>query len=202
MVVSLFFGVLLLQGLYVIQSFSPVNLLPKVSRPTVDGTVSLVGGTISPAAQLLIFQEPQTNVTVVLVGSCHYNPVSVRLAADTVKELGKQNKLGSVVVESCDIRWNKTSELYAEKPFLKQLLNNEMRTACDAALSFNRPVVLGDQRINITSDALKESLKQTLLDLVTPPSGWKRFSDEVTQAWEESVPFHLEAVTICPRLHS
>jgi hypothetical protein len=61
-----------------------------------------------------------------------------------------------------------------------------MRTACDMALSFDRPVVLGDQRINITSDALKSSLQQTLRDLVSPPTGWKRFIDEVQGAWEET----------------
>jgi hypothetical protein len=54
------------------------------------------------------------------------------------------------------------------------------------ALSFDRPVVLGDQRINITVDALKASLKQTLMDVVSPPMGWKRLVDDVQGAWEET----------------
>ena len=69
--------------------------------------------------------------------------------------------------------------MYEEKPLLKKILNNEMRTACDAAFEFDRPVVLGDQRINITVDALKSSLSQTLKDVTTPPVGWKSFVDEV-----------------------
>ena len=98
------------------------------------------------------------------------------------------NQLGSVVVEACDIRWNKTAELYAEKPILKKILSNEMRIACDIAMDFDRPVVLGDQRINITVDSLKASLQATIKDILTPPSGWARFASEVRSAWEETVP--------------
>ncbi len=141
------------------------------------------------ASQLLEFEEPQTGVKVILVGAMHYNPASIQLAKDTIERLGNENRLGSVVVESCDIRWNKTAELYAEKPFLKKILNNEMRTACDTSLAFDRPVILGDQRINVTVQALQGSLKQTFQDLITPPSGWKRFVDEVQAAWKETVPF-------------
>jgi hypothetical protein len=156
-------------------------------RATGIHTTTRLQATAVPAAlQLLQFQEPQTNVTVVLVGAMHYNPASIQLAENTILYLGRQDKLGSVIIESCDIRWNKTAELYEEKPFLKTILKNEMRTACDVALSFDRPVVLGDQRINITSDALKSSLQQTLRDLVSPPTGWKRFIDEVQDAWEET----------------
>jgi hypothetical protein len=60
--------------------------------------------------------------------------------------------------------------------------------ACDTAMEYNRPVVLGDQRINITVAALKGSLRQTILDIVTPPSGWSRFIAEVSTAWDETVP--------------
>lgn len=141
------------------------------------------------AAQLLEFNEPQTGVRVILVGAMHYNPASIQLAKETIERLGNENRLGSVVVESCDIRWNKTAELYAEKPFLKKILNNEMRTACDTALAFDRPVVLGDQRINVTVHALQASLKETFQDLTNPPTGWKKFISEVQAAWKETVPF-------------
>jgi hypothetical protein len=185
--VFLFFT-LSLNAVVPICSFSSIVLSNSLNR--VGTTLKAVTGTGTgtSAAQLLEFQEPQTNVTVILVGAMHYNPASIRLAKETIQDLGNQNKLGSVVVESCDIRWNKTAELYNEKPYLKTLLNNEMRTACDVAFSFDRPTVLGDQRINITSNALKASLKQTLIDLTTPPKGWKRFVDEVAGAWDETVP--------------
>lgn len=157
------------------------SLLPHAAAKAASPSVS--------SAQLLEFQEPQTNVTVVLVGAMHYNPASIRLAQESIQLLGNQNRLGSVLVESCDIRWNKTAELYNDKPYLKKLLQNEMRTACDIASSYGRPTVLGDQRINITSEALKSSLKQTAVDLITPPTGWKRFAEEVSESWKEAVPF-------------
>jgi hypothetical protein len=140
------------------------------------------------AAQILEFQEPKTNTTVMLVGCMHYNPSSVKLVRDTIQKLHDEDRLGPVIVESCDIRWNKTEELYKEKPMLKNVLENEMRTACDLAKKFGQPVILGDQRINITTNAMKETLKETVLDLLTPPSGWKRFITDVSQAWSETVP--------------
>jgi hypothetical protein len=143
----------------------------------------------STAPQILEFQEPQTNVTVVLVGAMHYNPSSINLAKTTIESLANQQKLGSVIVESCDIRWNKTLDLYKEYPLLKGLLKNEMLTSSELAQEFGLPVILGDQRINITSDALKGNLKETFADLTSPPSGWKRFAYDVQQAWSETVPF-------------
>lgn len=140
--------------------------------------------------QILEFQEPKTNVTVVLVGAMHYNPSSIQLATSTINELGQNNALGSVVVESCDIRWNKTLALYSKFPLLKKFLTNEMISSCELTIEeYNRPVILGDQRINITSKALKDSFKETIDDLTSPPEGWKRFANSVQTAWEETVPF-------------
>mmetsp|Transcript_14507 Transcript_14507/g.16636 ORF Transcript_14507/g.16636 Transcript_14507/m.16636 type:complete len:368 (-) Transcript_14507:152-1255(-) len=141
---------------------------------------------IPEAAQLLEFTEPQTGTTVVLVGAMHYNPSSVKLASDTVKELGENDQLGTVIVESCETRWNKTEELYQEKPFLKTFLSNEMRTASDMALSFNRPVVLGDQNITLTGESLKASLRDTIGDLATPGKGWKRLYENIRKGLEET----------------
>lgn len=138
--------------------------------------------------QLLEFREPKTNVTVILVGAMHYNPTSVRLAKDTIEDLGQSDKLGSVVIESCDIRWNKTGELYEESPVMKKFLINEMRTASETAMLFKRPVVLGDQRINITSTALKNGFKQTFSDLANPISGWQRLFNEISEATAMALP--------------
>lgn len=159
------------------RSFSPLRM---------SSTKSDVLSVSSP--QLLEFREPRTNVTVVLVGAMHYNPTSVKLAEETVQDLGESKRLGSVVIESCDIRWNKTGELYEESPLLKKFLNNEMRSASNTAIKFGRPVVLGDQRINITSSAVKEGLKETFLDLVNPIDGWKRFFTKVSSAVEVALP--------------
>ena len=173
-----------------VESFSVNSMV--MSSTTMTKSSSKDGArleVVPSAPQLLQFKEPQTNVTVVLVGAMHYNPSSVNLADRTIQSLGDRDMLGSVVVESCDIRWNKTKELYDEKPFLKKLLNNEMRTACDVAVSYGRPVVLGDQQINITTDEMKSTLKQTFVDLVSPPAGWRRFFTELSRAWDETLPF-------------
>merc|ERR1711865_609267 len=94
--------------------------------------------------QVLEFVEPTTNVTVVLIGSMHYNPASIDLVKRTVDQLGDEQKLGSVIIESCDIRWNKTQEIINKKQQKQQqsssssstpntndndFLGNEMRAA-------------------------------------------------------------------------
>ena len=202
------FGVvLLLDGRNVVVSFSPTPIVSVVRPPTPQDarSSSYRCSFLGAAPQILEFQEPKTNTTVMLIGAMHYNPSSVKLVRDTLESLHNQDRLGPVIVESCDIRWNKTEELYKEKPFLKNILENEMRTACDLALQYNQPVILGDQKINVTTDAMKSTLKDTLLDLVTPPIGWKRFATEVSQAWGETVPLggkgYLNALAfIDPRL--
>jgi len=138
------------------------------------------------ATQLLEFQEPTTGVTVQLVGSMHYNPASIRLTETTIQQLAAQNRLGAVLIESCDLRWNTTLEL---SPILQSLLQSEMRAAHDLALAYERPVILGDQRINVTVDRLKRGAAETVMDLVTPFSGgWQRLYRNVTEAREEAVP--------------
>ena len=138
------------------------------------------------ATQLLEFVEPETGVTVKLVGAMHYNPTSIKPATDTIEELGANNRLGSVIIESCDIRYESSKEM---SPFLKKILRSEMRAACDVALSYNRPVVLGDQRINITNARMQSALKETLVDLVQPiGGGWNRIAGNITQAWQDGAP--------------
>lgn len=162
--------------------------------------------------QILRFVEPQTNVTVMLIGSMHYNPASIQLVEKSIEDLGGTNQLGSVIIESCDIRWNKTQEIMNKKknsqksatitsvgnkaenfidssPNDQDFLGNEMRAAWEVATKYHRPTVLGDQRINITMDALKDSLKETTKDLfLGGPSGWKRSKDEIADNWEKTIP--------------
>eukprot|EP00537_Pseudo-nitzschia_pungens_P004108 CAMPEP_0172378432 /NCGR_PEP_ID=MMETSP1060-20121228/69405_1 /TAXON_ID=37318 /ORGANISM="Pseudo-nitzschia pungens, Strain cf. cingulata" /LENGTH=547 /DNA_ID=CAMNT_0013106149 /DNA_START=1039 /DNA_END=2682 /DNA_ORIENTATION=- len=187
--------------------------------------------------QVLEFREPNTNVTVLLIGSMHYNPASIKLVERTLTRLGDDQKLGSVIIESCDIRWNKTQEILRRKkeeeeeertqnplwflglrrddennsddededeietspppppppPFEtnndQDFLGNEMRAAWEVATRYNRPTVLGDQRINVTVDALKASLKETASDLLWGgPGGWKRSRDEIAENWDKTIP--------------
>ena len=122
-------------------------------------------------SQILDFIEPKTGVQVKLIGAMHYNPASIQLATDEINKLEKEGRLGSIIIESCDIRWNAT----LENEFVQDQLMSEMRAAHDLGLQYNRPVVLGDQRINITVSQLKNGAKEALLDLVQPwNGGWQR----------------------------
>jgi len=141
-------------------------------------------GTELGSNQLLSFVEPTTNVTVQLVGSMHYNPYSIQVAENTISDLAKKDQLGSVIIESCDIRWQTTNDL---NPLLQKFLQSEMRAACDVALEANRPVVLGDQRINITVDRMGRAFQETIFDVVRPDQGgWQRIWSNITSAFVET----------------
>ena len=136
--------------------------------------------------RLLEFQEPTTGVTVQLVGSMHYNPVSIQLTKKTLQTLAEQDRLGSVVIEMCDVRWNATTDI---SPIMRYLLHSEMDAAHDLALRWQRPIVFGDQRINVTVHRLKTGAIEAVGDLLVPFSGgWRRLYRNITEAWSEAVP--------------
>jgi pheromone shutdown protein TraB len=160
----------------------PVGVLLPSSRPS---TAALQ----QQASQILEFIEPTTGVKVKLVGAMHYNPASIQLTADTINDLARDQRLGSVVIETCDVRWNSTQQFH---PLLSWLLNSEMRTAHNLAFHYGRPVVLGDQRINVTVGRLKSAVRETAMDLLSPRKGWKWIAGNLTQAREEAVPLGSE----------
>lgn len=137
-------------------------------------------------AGVLEFVEPETGVTVRLIGSMHYNPASIQLTADCLQQLQAESRLGSVLIESCPSRWNSTLQNDLP-PFITKLLVSEMRTAHDLALDFGRPVILGDQPIEVTIERGRASLVETARALVTPAS-WQALGANFTQAWLAAVP--------------
>ena len=60
--------------------------------------------------QSLRFKDKATGVDVTLVGTMHYNPVSIDLASSTVSKLKDADALHAVVLESCPSRWQKTQQ--------------------------------------------------------------------------------------------
>ena len=157
--------------------------------------------------QLLQFQEPTTNVTVILVGSMHYNPTSMKLVRDTIEaqetkkpqEPNKNNivdgpqqqqtttttRLKSVVIESCLVRYNDTTVLTKRFPVLKTWLQSEMSVATELSLSYNRPVVLGDQLINVTTQRLGQTFRQCLRQLFLSPS---ELLSQIQESYQQAVP--------------
>eukprot|EP00597_Dinobryon_sp_UTEXLB2267_P003697 CAMPEP_0170059004 /NCGR_PEP_ID=MMETSP0019_2-20121128/1427_1 /TAXON_ID=98059 /ORGANISM="Dinobryon sp., Strain UTEXLB2267" /LENGTH=346 /DNA_ID=CAMNT_0010264111 /DNA_START=126 /DNA_END=1166 /DNA_ORIENTATION=- len=136
--------------------------------------------------QLLKFTEPLTGVPVILIGAMHYNPASIALTRSVLQDLGDQKRLGSVIIESCDIRWNKTASMNSQSPFMNDLLQNEMQAAREEATKFNVPVILGDQLINITTARIKESFRATVFDILSPLFGWNRIVSDISNAFEQS----------------
>ncbi|KAL7460250.1 hypothetical protein ACHAXS_000712, partial [Conticribra weissflogii] len=163
------------------ESFFPLQRRKIISRFTLSSPSS----SSSLRSQILDFVEPTTGVNVKLIGAMHYNPASIRLATDTINALAAEDKLGSIIIESCDIRWNST----LENEFIQSALQSEMRAAHDLGLLYQRPVVLGDQRINITVAQLKNGAKEAMSDLIQPwNGGWQRLFDSIRTAREEAVP--------------
>lgn len=120
-----------------------------------------------------------------LIGSMHYNPTSIKLAEDSINKLAAEGKLGSIIIESCDIRWNAT----LENELVRKALLSEMKAAHDLGIKYQVPVVLGDQRINITVDALKSGAKEAITDLVQPwNGGWGRLIGSISLAQKEALP--------------
>eukprot|EP00804_Cyclotella_cryptica_P026649 CCRYP_019090-RA/>CCRYP_019090-RA protein AED:0.10 eAED:0.10 QI:0/0.75/0.6/1/1/1/5/427/833 len=134
--------------------------------------------------QILEFIEPTTGVPVKLIGAMHYNPASIKLTTDVINALHAEDKLGSIIIESCDLRWNAT----LENDLVRTALQSEMRAAHDLGLLYKRPVVLGDQRINITVDRLTEGAQEAIMDLFQPIGGWGRLFQNINEARKEAVP--------------
>ena len=63
-----------------------------------------------PADAVLSIFDEKTQSRVVLVGTMHFNPVSIALAERVVREEAASGRLRAVAVESCPSRWNATLE--------------------------------------------------------------------------------------------
>ena len=166
---------------------TPFIIPGRIARYGVTSNVhrSLAHSSTSLQSQILDFIEPTTGVSVKLIGTMHYNPASIKLAEDTINKLEAEGKLGSIIIESCDIRWNAT----LENDLVKSALQSEMRAAHDLGLFYNRPVVLGDQRINVTVNKLTEGAKEAVVDLFNPIGGWGRLYRSIAAARTVAVPF-------------
>ena len=141
--------------------------------------------------QLVEFNEPKTNTKVILIGTMHYNPTSIQMVKNTIKDLAEEKKLGSVVVESCDIRWNTTMEILKTPRgrLVEPFVTSEMKAASDEAIKYGRPCILGDQRINATGTSLGNALRQTFVDITSPfQGGWENLFNELKIAADIALP--------------
>jgi pheromone shutdown protein TraB len=120
---------------------------------------------------ILRFVDCKTQQTVVLVGSMHYNPHSISLAASAVQAEAEAGTLRAVVVESCPTRWNSTLKMQPAGSFLRGLFDNEMQAAAEVAESYGCSVALGDQAIEDTGRRIAQVAGATLVEAFSPFAG-------------------------------
>lgn len=156
-----------------------------MKAPSDKNPLDLLGN--SP--QILTLIEPKTQVPVILVGCMHYNPTSIKLAKETVELLGNNDMLHSLVLETCPDRWYKTLTLPQNVSFIKSvILDNEMESSALACQLYNRPIILGDQDINITTTRIKELFQVTVDDLLKPnEGGWTRIYDDFITSIQQTI---------------
>lgn len=133
--------------------------------------------------QTLTFREASTGVKVTLVGSMHYNPSSIQLAEETVRNL----KPSSVLVESCEKRWERTMKKQGRGTLLRSILDNEMQSATEACedLIPGGRIVLADQAIEETNKRMKDTLVSSLKDTLF--FRWKDIYDDIRDGYNQAV---------------
>jgi len=140
---------------------------------------------------VLRFRDAETDVNVVLIGTMHYNPVSIATVERLIEDHRADQSLKAVVIESCPARWNvskkdkvppRGASLYTK------LLYNEMLAAADAVPG-SIPIVLGDAPIEVIGKRVRELGLSTLRQVSDFPNGWyevwKDFSAAVGRATEK-----------------
>lgn len=87
------------------------------------------GGTPTRPKRVLTFQDAETGIEVVLVGTMHYNPASIADAVRCVSEAAEDGVLASLVIESCPERWALTNKLQKPGSLLRAVLDNEFQVS-------------------------------------------------------------------------
>ena len=125
---------------------------------------------------------------VYLVGTMHYNPVSIQRVADTVDALAQADGLSAVVIESCATRYEKWKDSGADS-MQRRFLLSEMQVATDRAKAAGVELILGDQPIEDLGKRTKILLQETLRDLGSPQTGgWARCAEDVWKAGRVAFP--------------
>lgn len=169
---SLFILSLLLHSLAIVKAVSPSSSRQLKHRVPQEITVI----------------DRETGVTVRIIGCMHYNPLSISTARQAVENLGVDGMLGSVVIESCPKRWSRTLSSQPPGSALRSILDNEMQAAQEACEKFHRPVVLGDQAIDVTNSRVMQSMVQSIQDICSPLSGgWSRLANDINEIFQNTI---------------
>lgn len=137
------------------------------------------GPSAVPAArtpQVIRLRDNVTKQEIRIVGAIHNNPASIALSMNEVALAYRQynGKLGALVVESCQSRWNRSFEDFPPGSLIARLTPSETQSAASAAQKRDVPIMLGDTDIETLNDRLTKATKQYIIDLLNPFfGGWR-----------------------------
>jgi len=144
--------------------------------------------------QTLFFHDAKTGVPIHIIGTMHYNPHSIAKVEGIVSSYGKANRLGSVVLESCEERWSATQHVQPEGSKMRSFLDNEFQTAAELAKLYdeqsekeNIRLILADEDIQSNNMRIKKAFKSTITDIVNPwKGGWESIMLDLKRGYSEN----------------
>lgn len=137
--------------------------------------------------QTLFFHDAKTGVPIHIIGTMHYNPHSIAKVQDIISSYGKANRLGSVVLESCEERWSATQHVQPEGSTMRAFLDNEFQTAAELAKLYDERVILADEDIQSSNVRMNKALKSTIMDIVNPwKGGWESIMSDLKRGYSEN----------------
>ena len=159
--------------------------------------VRTCGGLATPPGIIRI-TDAASQRPIILVGTMHYNPHSVRQVRATVSAAARHCGLHATAIELCPSRWDSTAaarwqERRMDESNLKRVLSeDEFQVAWESTVACGLPdVVLADQPIALTGRRLGASLLSTPVDLLSP-AGWRRVTTDL-QAARRQLPTFVSA---------
>ena len=174
---------------YAARTARAARLRARSMRPLLLGLVSCAPVVCSALrSSVLTVVDQQSRARITIVGTVHFNPASIALAEETVRAAAADGNLHVVALESCPKRWESTMREQPAGSLLRNLLDNEMQAASEAAAEFGAGTVLVDQNINGTVARLARLFGVTLVDLATPWSGgWARIARDIRHGYAQVV---------------
>jgi len=139
--------------------------------------------------QTLSFRDRRTGVTVHIIGTMHYNPHSIAKTRAIIRSYGESDRLGSVVVESCDLRWKLVQKTQPAGSCLRAVLDNEFQAAAEAGEGFTgSDAVLADEDVGDNDARINRAFLSSVRDWLDPfGGGWTAISDDILRGYAESV---------------
>jgi len=120
-----------------------------------------------------------TGTEVWLIGCMHFNPFSAWASGHVVKQLLEEPRpLAAVVLEMYPERWKRIQEWHPAGTPWRELFDNEMQAASEAATSARLPLLLGDCSDETLDGIAAEQLQATIADFFRF-DGWCRIGADL-----------------------